>query len=299
MPPEDNVDNLNSAKNGSAQQNNAQSIVNPDGTFVENWSAKYGKEAEPTLSRFNKFDDLVTSHMALRKKYGHDPDSMVVIPKDDSTDETKQAFWKAAGELEKPEDYKFTKAKELSDKVLISDEQVKAFTQVAKKYHLNQLQFNGILNDYLFMVQKDVEGFEVSQNELQQQAFDSGMAELKKVFRDGTDARTKRANALLVKYGNVTIKTPDGKTSSVMEKLFEESPKLKNSPWMTMFLDSIAESMSEDSLKGISGINIPTSGQLQNKINELKLHPAYLNQAHPQHRDIVNQLTELYKKKTA
>ncbi|GAI37013.1 unnamed protein product, partial [marine sediment metagenome] len=91
------------------------SIVNPDGSLVEGWEQKYPEGSRATLSRFKTFDDFVSSDISLREKFGHsgqDPDSLILIPKEDSPDEIKAAFYKAAGELDLADDYKFEKSKD-------------------------------------------------------------------------------------------------------------------------------------------------------------------------------------------
>lgn len=274
-----------------------QSIVNPDGSFVENWTQNEPEEDKPTLSRFKNVGDLKKSYMDLRKKFGRDPDGLIQVPKDDSPDDVKTAFYKAAGKPETVDEYKFEKSTDLSEKVEVVDDQVKAFAQIAHKYHLNNAQFNGIVNDYLALIGKDIDAFDLAQTEKGQQDYEVGMAELKKVFKDGLEQRALRANALLRKYGNVAIKDKDGNEVSIMEKLFEESPKLKNSPWMTMLLDNIAEAMSEDTLKGIATITTPTVGQVEAKIAELRKHPAYMDKMNPQHKQIIQQIADLYTQK--
>jgi hypothetical protein len=64
-----------------------------------------------------------------------------------------------------------------------------------------------------------------------------------------------------------------------------------------MFLDRIAGDMSEDRIRGLTQPSEPTMGEVQNKIAELRQHPAYLDESHPEHRKIVNQMSDLYKKK--
>lgn len=264
------------------------SVVTADGNFVENWADKYDEADRPTLSRFTKFDDFVTSHMSLRRKFNKDPNSLVEMPNESSSDEVREAFHRARGVPEKPEDYKYERSKNLSEKVEISDEQMTNFAQIGKKWNLTQEQFNGVVNDYLVSVGKDIEKYDIIQKDREQrerqEAFEAGEKVLKKKMGNSYDERVARANLLLIKYAGQEMVAELG---------------LENNPKMTEFLDNIAEDMSEDRIKGLTSISTPTPADVVSKINELKAHPAFTDRNHPQHGQIVEELSELYKKKSA
>jgi len=283
------------------------SVVNPDGTFAEDWYAKYDKADHPTLSRFNKFDDFVASHMSQRKKFGKDPDRLIEIPRDDSPDEVKAAFWKAAGEPETEEGYKFKKSPDLSEKVEVVDGQIKRFSQIAKKWHLSNAQFNGVANDYLATVGEDIDAFGNEQAEFELNANKEGNAVLNKVFR-GADAasRKMRANAMLDTYGLEAINMPDGTKTTIKSMLFAENPKLLTSPWMIMLLDKVAESMSEDTIKGITLTTVPTAAQVESKIIEVRTEMAKIAKENPatfknnpRYKELLERKHNLYKTKSA
>ena len=276
-------------------------LVNEDNSFVENWPESLGEEFKehiPTLSRFKNVPDLAKSFISTKKMTGYDPDDLIQIIKDDSPDEVKTAFWKAAGKPDAPEGYEFKKSKDISEKVEVVDAQIKAFTAIAHKYHLNNTQFNGVVNDYLKMVGGDIDVFDTAQAEQTEGKRLEGVAKLKKAFGSGLEDRTLRAEALMNKYGNQVIKTSDG-DKTLLELLYDEAPQLKNSSYIRMIFDNVAESMSEDTLKGVTAVTTPTTSQVEAKINELRANPAYDDRAHPQHKDIVAQVRELYKKKVS
>lgn len=277
-----------------------QSIVNPDGSFVEGWEQKYPEDSRETLSRFKSFDDFVTSDINLRGKFGHygqDPDSLIQVPKEDSSDEVKAAFYKAAGELDSAEDYKFERSKDISEKVELNDAKVKGWAAIAKKHHLSQEQFLGLANDWLISVGADIDTFDLAQAQKTEQSNADAVALLRKKFGAGVEERIARAEALRNKYGSDVIKDADGSEKSLIQKLEEENPNLKTSPWMRMLFDNIAESLSEDTLKGITPITAPTTGQIDAKIAEIRANPALVDKKHPQFKQLNDELTELYKKK--
>lgn len=274
------------------------SVIDAKGNFAENWADKYPEEDRPTLSRFKKFDELVTSHMSVRRKFGKDPDSLVEIPGDDSSDEVKAEFHRRRGVPEKVEDYKFTKSLDLSENIDINDAQVAAFTQIAKKHDLTQKQFLGITNDYLAVVDKDIGVFDDAQKERVEIARQQGITALKKEFGTGAEDRTLRAESLFDYYGSKVIKEPDGKTEkAIAQKLEEEIPAIKTSPWLRMIFDAIAEDMSEDRIRRVRGITTATPEALDGKIAELRKHPGYGDSSHPDHKRVNAEVQELYKRR--
>jgi len=274
-------------------------VVNADGSFVENWAEKYSEEDRATLSRFKKFDDFVTSHMSLRRKFNKDPDTLVELPSETSSDEVKAEFHRRRGVPEKAEEYKYERSKELSDNIEMDDEKIAAFSQIAKKHNFTQAQFNGVVNDYLALVDKDITNFDVIQEEKNEQEREKGVAVLKKVLGNALEERTLRAEAVMRKYGDIVVKDAKGNEFNVLEQLHEELPNIKNSPWIRLLLDNIAEDMSEDRIKGLTAVTTPTPSDVIKKIAELKAHPAFMDRTHPQHAEVVDELSELYKKKSA
>jgi len=264
--------------------NSGTSVIDDKGNFVENWADNYPEEDRATLSRFKKFDDLITSHMKNRRMLNKDPDSLVEIPSETSSDEVKAEFHRRRGVPDDEKGYKYKRSKDLSDNIDIDDEKIAAFAQIAKKHNMTPSQFNGIVNDYLALVDKDIAKFDLLQQDRNKKDFEKADAALKKKFGKSYDERVARANMILRKYEGQNFVAKHG---------------LENSPEMTEFLDRIAEDMSEDRIKGLTGVTVPTPSQVDSKIKELRAHPAYLDRKHPQHKDYVNQVRELYKKKSA
>jgi hypothetical protein len=273
------------------------SPVNADGGFIENWADKYGEEAKPTLSRFTKFDDFVTSHMALRKKFGKDPSKLVEIPSEDSSDEVRAEFNSARGVPGKPEDYEFKRSPDLAESIQTDAEKLAAFSQIAHKHNLTPAQYNGVINDYLALVDKNEVAYGIAEQEKNEQARQKGVAILAKQLGGALEERTLRAEAVERKYGDKKAKDTEGNEVNILEELHKENPNLKNSAWYRLVFDNIAEDMSEDRIKGLTSVSTPTPAAIQTKINELRAHESYLKEDHPQHKDTMAQLEALYKKK--
>jgi len=277
------VDNTTGSQTGGPDNSGQEtSIVNPDGSFAENWYEKYDKADHPTLSRFKNFDDYVTSDMSMRRKFGKDPDKLYEIPGEEASDEDRVAFHRARGVPDKAEDYKYERSKDLSDNIDTDDEKVAAFAQIAKKHNLTPTQFNGIVNGYLGLVDKDITAFDQIQEDKQQKAKEDAEAALKKEMGNAYDERVARANLLLRKY----------KGNEMVAEL-----GLENNPAMIRFLDAIAEDMSEDRIKGLVSTSTPSPTAIQDEIDKLKAHDAFTDRKHPEHKKVLTQLTELYKQR--
>lgn len=271
---------------GSGPENSGQntSVVNADGTFAENWAEKYPEGDRPTLSRFKKFDDFVTSHMSLRRKFNKDPDSLVELPSETSTDEERAEFHRRRGVPDTFEGYEYKRGEGLSDNIDIDDEKVAAFSQIAKKHNLTQEQFTGVANDYLALIDKDITAFDLIQKDKDDKEAGEAESALKKEWGNAYDEKVARANLLMKKYAGQEAVAELG---------------LQNSTKMVQLFDAIAEDMSEDRLKGLTPVSTSTPSEVTKKIAELKAHPAFMDASHPQHQEVVDELTELYKKKSA
>ena len=262
------------------------SIVNQDGSFAENWFEKYPKEDHQTLSRFKRVDDFVTSHMSQRKMLGKNPDVLVEIPADDAADDVKQVFYTKLGVPEDAKLYKYERSKDLSDKIDIDDEKVAAFAGIAKKYNLTQAQFNGVANDYLALIDKDIEAFELKQVDAEDKDYIEVEKALKKEWGKAFEDKVARANLLMRHYGGQNIVDDLG---------------LRNSLPMVKLLDAIANDMSEDRIRGLTALTVPTPAEVDVQIAELQKKQDEIMNKYPIDRKavkvITEQLTELYKKK--
>ncbi|MCK5610263.1 hypothetical protein KAR91_50790 [Candidatus Pacearchaeota archaeon] len=293
MPEE----NQSSENQSSENQGTPTSVVNADGTFTENWYEPFGEENKATLSRFKTLPDLVNSHVATKRKMGVNSDKLFEMPGEHTSDEARTAFHKARGVPDGVEGYKYVKVDGISEKVLVEEKQIAAFKEISKKYNLTDAQFNGVVNDYLKGIGPDIDSMEMAQAEATEQRKQEGNQVLTQMFKDEAPQRKVRANNILDKYGLDKINMPDGTESSIKNELFKENPNLLTSAYMLMLLDKVAGSMSEDSIKGLTpGGSFTNPEQLKSQIAELRANPAYLDRKHAQHKDIRNQMNELYKK---
>ena len=297
MPDPDN------AAVAAAPDNSAQTteFVKPDGSLVDNWPVKLGEDFKndaPTLSRFKHIKDISKSYIEMRKKLGVNPDELVRIPKDDSPDDLKLAWRKAQGWSENTDDYKYEIDEETKKKVALDDKKLQSFKDFAhKELELSPTKFKKLVDWYAKGTAKDVDDYSLVSEQTKKEQYDNAVSILKKTLGIDFDIRSARSKALLQKFGEKPIKTKDGEIVP-LDKLFEEVPQLKNSAWMTIILDNIAQSLSEDTLKGLTPPSAPTPQQLDERISELrKESDKVMRTDNKRYLEIRKQLSELYQQK--
>jgi len=265
------------------------SVVNTDGSFAENWSEKYGDDNKEYLSRYKDLDSLVNSNISARKKMSKNPDSLVEIPNETSSDEVKIAWAKAHGVPETDDAYKYEMSEELSTKLgPVSEENMTAAKEFAKSKNWSPNDFQEAIDFYHSMMSNNLERGSAILEEKQLEMQESGRAELKKEWLADYDNRVLRANSVLRKYGG---------EDAVLEFNAQDSPK------MAKFLDNIAGAMSEDTLTGFSASSAPTASGLKSKIADIRQSMSKIMEENPSNykgndkfKALQAEKTELYKK---
>lgn len=263
------------------------SPVNADGSYVENWYDKFGEENKAHLSRYKTHDDLVNSHIATKKKFGKNPDALVEIPTENSSDEVKAAWAKAHNV---PETYEYKLSDEMAVKLGPLDEKkMAALREFGKSKNWSQADFKDVLNFYHNSMSEDIDAFGQQTTKEAAEAAEKGKAELKKLWLSDYDAKVQRAQQVMEKYGGV---------DAVAEA------NLQNSPTMIKFLDNIAESMSEDTLKGLGPPTGPTAANINSQINDIRTQMDVITKENPvnfksnaKYKELVERKRKLYKQK--
>ena len=253
---------------GTEQVAEPTSPVNADGSFTENWHAKYGEKNKATLSRFKTLDDFVNSDVSLRSKYGKNPDSMVEIPSETSSDDVKAAWSKAHNV---PEAYEYELSDEMAVKLgPLQDDKMTALREFGKSKNWSQQDFKDVLDFYHNSVAGDIDAFGEQTTKQQAEAAEAGKAELRKTDGWRTDAeynaKVQRCQSIVDKYGG-------------REAISEAN--LQNSPAMLKFLDNFAESMSEDTLKGFVASSATNAANIDSQISDVRLQMDAAMKANP------------------
>ncbi len=268
--------------NGSGDQT---SLVNPDGSFVDNWHGKYGKENEGHLSRYKNLDALVNSHIATKKKFGRDPDTLVEIPTETSSDEVKAAWAKAHGV---PEEYEYALSDEMAVKLgPLNDKKMEALREFGKSKNWSQADFKDVLDFYHKNISDDLDSYEITNNEQLVEAQEKGKAELRKEKGWQSEGEYNNkvflANALMRKYGGEEAVA---------------SFNAQNSPTMAKFLNNMVGAMSEDTLKGLGPSTVQLSADIDSQMADVRSQMDAIIKENPFNFKINSKFKDLKKKKT-
>ncbi len=283
-------------------------FVGSDGTFNEGWTGREEfKDHADTLGRYKNVTELAKGHVELRKKYGKNPDSMVEIPTETSSDDVRVAWNKAHGRPETSDAYEYTLSDEHAAKLgPLVDDKMAAFREFGHKKNWSQQDFKDVLDFYHENASGEVDGFNAELEEATNKRFEDGSAILKGQWLDGTDDRTAAALAHLQKYGEIEVKGAGGEMVNPLEKLFEEAPQLKQSPWLTMIMDNMASKMGEAGRVGgkdsssvsLEGINTQIA-DIRAKQSAIRNESPVNFKGNPEFKSNEEKLKVLYQKKPA
>jgi hypothetical protein len=135
------------------------SYVQPDGSFVQDWTSKLPEDLAPardSLGRFKNVEDLVRAYDGANKLVGR---KGVILPTKDSTPEEIASFNKTMGVPESPEGYmESVRPGEMPEGVTWSDEIAKSYFEVAHRHHVPA------------SAMKDLIGLHLKQREFEQEA---------------------------------------------------------------------------------------------------------------------------------
>ncbi len=291
---------------GGEEGGGDEGFVGSDGTFNEGWTGRDEfKDHADTLGRYKTVGELAKGHVELRKKFDKNPDAMVEIPSETSDDAVRAAWSKAHGRPDTQDLYEYTLSDEHAVKLgPLNDDKMAAFKEFGHKKNWSQQDFKDVLDFYHTNVATDIDAFGVDLTESATQRFDAGTAILKAQWLDGTVDRTKAALEHLQKYGEIEIKGADGETVNPLEKLFEEAPQLKQSPWLTMIMDNMAQKMGEANRKGGGGPVALSLDGINSQISGIRAQQAAIREKNPvnfkgdpEFKRLEDSLKVLYQKK--
>ncbi len=284
-------------------------FVGSDGTFNDGWTGREEFKANAdTLGRFKNVNELANGYMAARTKIGKDPNSLAEIPNDTSSDEVRATWAKANGVPDSVDGYEYNYSDDFATKLgPLDDTKMAAIREFShKELGLSPAKFQKLMDFYHANASGEVDAFNTTLEEQIQASKDKGMAILNKAWLDGVDDRTKGALLHLQKYGEIEVKGENGEMVNPLEMLFADNPELKNSPWLTMIADNMAQAMSEDTAHGgggdgpssLEGINAQIV-ELRSQQNEIRTASPVNFKSDPKFKDLEGRLKLLYQKKPA
>lgn len=293
---------------GGGGDDGSVSAVNSDGSFTQDFYGSHGEENREYLSRYKAPSDLAKANVELRKKFGKNPDSMVEIPGENSSDETRAAWNKANGVPDTTDGYEYSYSEDFATKLgPLDDTKMAAIKEFAfKELGLSPAKYQKMLDFYHTEASSGIDTSEASLAEITNQRFEDGTAVLEGQWLEGKDERTAAALAHLQKYGEIEIKGKDGEMINPLEKLFEEAPQLKQSPWLTMIMDNMAQKMGEAGRVGGSDTGALSIDGINSQITDIRAKQKVIRDANPvnfkgdpQFKDFEKKLKVLYQKKPA
>jgi hypothetical protein len=283
-------------------------FVGSDGTFNDGWTGRDEfKDHADTLGRYKNVTDLAKGHVELRKKFSKNPDVMFEKPSETSSDDVRAAWAKAHDVPETDDGYVYDYSDDFATKLgPLSDEKMVAAKEFARKKNWSNQDLQDVLDFYHTNLLADSESGIAQMEELTNQRVESGNAILKNMWLDGMEDRTKAADEHLEKYANFDVKGENGEDVNVLQMLFDESPNLETSPWLTLAMDNMASKMGEANRVGGKGGNTLSLEGINSQIADLRAQQSKIRKENPvnfkgdpQFKDIERKLVALYQKKSA
>ena len=274
-------------------------VLDKAGNFTEDFYNTFDESDRAAISRYKTPNSLGKGHLDLRRTFDKPADRVLVMLDENSTEEEITAFNQRLGVPQDATGYEFELNPELQN-ITVDDDKLNAFRAIAKESGIPKSKFNGLVNSYLALIDKEAGDFDLIQqnNEAKSLEEDNGIAD--KYFGQSKDERIARADMLLRKYGNIEIKNEKGEVvANAVEKLLERYPRMKHDPYLTMIIDGIAEDMSPERLKGLGGVTTLTNAAISVKVAEIRNNPAYTDVSHPDYKRLNAEVLELYKKMKA
>ena len=260
-----------------------QSIVNTDGTLVENWHtlAPEGYEElrnSETLPRFKKFWDLGKSYENVRRQV---PLDKIAMPNDNFTDEDWNQWYQAGGRPETAEDYNIQRPDDFPEQFWDVD-RTKGFQKLFHEIGLSKKQAEKLVE----YNNKEVLEHLKAQEQREEQDFNAIQDKLHSEWGSAYDQKVHIGNTAIEK-GCENVKDPDFK-----ERVLE---KVNKDPDLIRLCSNLGSKFVESRI--IETPQIPTPGDIQSQIDKAVADPSYLSEKHPNHKRQVELVHKLFEEK--
>ncbi len=279
---------------GGGGGGNGTVLLDESGNFTQNFYNSFEKDDREAISQYKNPNELGKGHINLRRTFNKPADRVVVLPDDNSTDEERAEFHKRLGVPDEADHYEFKLNPDIKN-IELDDNRLKAFKDIAKKHNIPKSKFEGIVNDYLAMIDKDAADFELIQANNETKALEEDNKIADSYFGKAKEERVALADAILRKY-NVEIKNDKGEvTASAVDMLIERYPRLSHDPYLVMIIDKIRESMSPERIRGLNSLTTtPTNATIRAKLEDMKKNPAYFDISHKDYKRLQEEAMKLH-----
>ena len=263
-------------------------IVYADGSFAENWreSLPDGVKDFGPIKTVPDFNTLVQNYVGQEKVIGSYKRQIgldkVAVPTEASGKEEWDAFYKAGGRPDKPEEYGLKRPDDFPEEMFSEDRAREAFSKM-HELGISKRQAEGIWQWYHQNIAKDLQGA--------QQTQEMAAEEIKgKVLEEWGNAY--EAN---VHIGNVgAAKAMDGQSEDYKERLLQ---KINADPDLIKYSYLLGKQFVESPGAPQVRTAQSTPEQIEEQITTLMQHPAFGEKMHPEHEIIMKKIQGLYKQK--
>lgn len=269
-----------------------QPLVDKDGKFAANWRDNLPEElrAEKALDGVTDLANLAKQWVDTKKMVGA---NKVALPGEKSSEEEWNAFYKAIGRPEKPDDYQVDIPDDFKD--LYTDERMKATRDLFFQLGGTQQQFERFMKFDMEMANKLIEQQDALDRQAEAEARRSAEEKLRAEFGGAYDERIHVSNRL------VTEAFPNE------EQRMDFLQKYGNDPDFIRFASIVGGRLSE-SKATVAKLTRDTPQELDKRISELQNKPGYLGpyrnnegqmveMPDAERRELTQQIRELEKQK--
>jgi len=255
-------------------------VIGADGALKEGWKEKFLPEeirAEGTWDRFGKIQDVFKSESEARKLVSK---KGIIPPTDKSPPEEWDAFYKALGRPDKPEQYGLKRPDEIPEDFW-DDEILKSATTVFHEIGLTTPHAKKLFDWYNQRTLDTVKQIKQEQEEAERLIRGEAGNRYDEIAHDGK--RLMQDNL-------------EGLPQPMRDGILNEINDAKTKPYLFFLLEKIQSHF--DEMQGLHGGTLPDAKGIQQKIDELRSDPAWKDEdrkdpaKHQRIIDEINRLTE-------
>ena len=222
------------------------------------------------VKSFGDINGLLKSYSEAQSYIG----GAVKIPGENATDEERGAFYAKLGRPESPDKYTWTPPEGISVEGATADN-FKAFKELCFKNGMTDRQVSAVMGGWSDIV-SDITS---KRDELLAKVAAESKAVLSAPNEWG-DKYQERYNAAQKKIDDLGIRA------------HVEAAGIANDANFLKAIDSIISGAKESRIRGTGGKFVSPGERME----QLKLHPAYMNAGHPEHKAVIDELNSLYAK---
>lgn len=257
---------------------NQQQATTPNPTPLSEVTYADEYKTNPTIKNAKTVDDLIKMTIEAQSLVGRDK---IPVPGKDATPQDWDNVWNKLGRPETPENYNLKQNPQLPQGV-ISEERMQGFAKIAHESGLNASQASRLVQWYEDQLMGDLTGME----EVQTQQAEQATADLQREYGNAFNEKVRLANSV---FRNT--KGGDDARAAIKEK------GLDNDTRIIKWAVEIGAIMGEDRMLGLDnsgGAPVAKTPQAaQEQLAELRKHPAYLDQYHAEHPEIMKKVQSL------